>query len=30
MPEASIVIATMNVAHLSRFVDARLWQDIVF
>jgi predicted nucleic acid-binding protein len=24
----SVVVATTNVAHLSRFVDARRWQDI--
>jgi hypothetical protein len=25
----SVVIATTNVGHLSRFVEARLWQEIV-
>ena len=29
MPNASIVIATMNVAHLSQFADARPWQSIL-
>ena len=28
MPGATIVIATTNVGHLSRFADARLWRDI--
>ena len=28
MAGADVVIATLNVGHLSRFVDARLWQDI--
>ena len=29
MDEAeSLVIATTNVRHLSRFADARIWQDI--
>lgn len=28
--EDEVVIATSNVRHLSRFVDARLWSDITF
>ncbi len=28
MPGASVVVATANVGHLSRFADARLWQNI--
>lgn len=28
LAEAQAVIATLNVGHLSRFVDARLWQSI--
>ena len=29
VPVADIVIATTNVAHLSRFVSAELWTDII-
>ena len=28
MATAELVVATTNVRHLSRFVDARLWQEI--
>lgn len=28
-PGDPVIVATTNVAHLGRFVDARLWQDIV-
>jgi predicted nucleic acid-binding protein len=29
MAAAEVVIATTNVRHLSRLVDAKLWQDVV-
>lgn len=29
LPGASVVVATGNVGHLARLVDARRWQDIV-
>jgi hypothetical protein len=29
MAAAEVVIATTNVRHLSRLVDAKLWRDLV-
>lgn len=28
LPGAGVVVATVNVGHLGRFVDARVWQEI--
>lgn len=28
LPSASVIVATTNIGHLSRFVDAEAWQDI--